>query len=273
MAREIRLDSSDWCDFVFEGKNKAYGAYKLRQSSSKRHLLAFLTIVVFAAFVAFLPTLIDTVVPKKDHTQMVEVTQLSDVKLEEQIKQQDMIRQQEAPPPPPLKSTIKFTPPIIADDKDVNEEDQMKSQQDLMETKIQISVKDVKGTDEKGGVDIADLKEHKVIVEEKEEKPYVGVEQMPAFPGGETELMKFIQKNLKYPVIAAENGISGRVIIRFVVSKTGDITNVEVLRGLDPSCDKEAIRVVQSMPKWIPGKQNGRNVPVYFTLPVVYRLQ
>ncbi len=273
MAKEIRLDSSDWCDFVFEGKNKSYGAYKLRESSSKRHLLAFGVVVIFAAFVAFLPTLIETVTPKKDHTKMVEVTQLSDLKLEEQIKEQDIIRQQEAPPPPPLKSTIKFTPPVITDDADVNEEDQMKSQEDLLETKVQISVADIKGTDEKGGVDIADLKEHKVITEEKEEKPYVGVEQMPAFPGGEVELMKFITKNLKYPVIAAENGIQGRVIIRFVVSKTGDITNVEVLRGLDPSCDKEAVRVVQSMPKWVPGKQNGRNVPVYFTLPVQYRLQ
>ena len=82
--------------------------------------------------------------------------------------------------------------------------------------------------------------------------------------------MKFIRDNLKYPVIAQENGIQGRVILRFVVSKTGTIDNVTVLRSLDPTCDKEAIRVVKSMPKWIPGKQNGNNVPVYFTLPVVF---
>ena len=106
----------------------------------------------------------------------------------------------------------------------------------------------------------------------EEEKPYEAVEQMPTFPGGETELMKFIRDNLKYPVIAQENGIQGRVILRFVVSKTGTIDNVTVLRSLDPTCDKEAIRVVKSMPKWIPGKQNGNNVPVYFTLPVVFKL-
>jgi protein TonB len=78
---------------------------------------------------------------------------------------------------------------------------------------------------------------------------------------------------LKYPTIAAENGIQGRVTLRFVVSKTGEITDVNIIKGLDPSCDKEAVRVVKTMPKWIPGKQNGRNVPVYYTLPVVFRLQ
>ncbi|GAB6120548.1 TonB family protein [Dysgonomonas termitidis] len=105
-----------------------------------------------------------------------------------------------------------------------------------------------------------------------EEKPFVTVEQMPGFPGGETEMHRFINDNLKYPVVAQESGIQGRVTIRFVVTKTGAISDVTVIRGIDPSCDKEAVRVVKAMPKWIPGKQNGLNVPVYFTLPVVFRL-
>lgn len=129
--------------------------------------------------------------------------------------------------------------------------------------------------DETQSTEIVEFKdestEPEVMVVE-DEKPYEAVEQMPTFPGGETELMKFIRDNLKYPVIAQENGIQGRVILRFVVSKTGAIDNVTVLRSLDPTCDKEAIRVVKSMPKWIPGKQNGNNVPVYFTLPVVFKL-
>ena len=95
---------------------------------------------------------------------------------------------------------------------------------------------------------------------------------MPTFPGGEAELMKFMSENLKYPVIAQENGIQGRVILRFVVSKTGAIENIQVVRSVDPTCDKEAIRMVKSMPRWIPGKQNGNNVPVYFTLPVLFKL-
>jgi protein TonB len=146
----------------------------------------------------------------------------------------------------------------------------MKSQKDLLESKVQISMADVKGNDEEHGVDIADLQQHKEIIEEK---PLYGVEQMPQFPGGEDELFKFISDNLHYPAAASELGIEGRVTIRFVVSKTGAVTNVEVIRGLDPACDKEAIRVVRMMPNWIPGRQNGRNVPVYYTLPILYKLQ
>lgn len=86
-------------------------------------------------------------------------------------------------------------------------------------------------------------------------------------------MQKFIRDNLRYPVVAQEAGIQGRVTLRFVVSKTGAIENVTVVRGIDPSCDKEAVRVVKSMPKWIPGKQNGLNVPVYFNLPIQFRLQ
>ncbi len=107
----------------------------------------------------------------------------------------------------------------------------------------------------------------------EEEKPFVSVEQMPQFPGGNAELMKFIDSNLKYPQLAVKDSIQGRVILRFVVGKDGSLTNIRVQKGLESSCDNEAIRVVKLMPKWIPGKQNGQNLPVYFTLPVVFRLQ
>lgn len=272
MAKDINLTSSAWTDIIFEGKNKEYGAYRMRQTSAKRHYMAMGVMVVIVIVVIFLPTLIDAVKAGLKNDNISEVTELSDLKLEDQVKEQDQIKQETAPPPPPLKSTIKFTPPEITEEK-INKDDQMKSQDELNESKVTVSVADVKGTDEKHGMDIADLKDNKVVVQEEEEKPFVGVEQMPQFPGGERELMSYLSKNIKYPTIAAENGIQGRVTLRFVVSKTGDITDVNVIKGLDPSCDKEAIRVVKSMPKWIPGKQNGRNVPVYYTLPVSFRLQ
>ena len=110
------------------------------------------------------------------------------------------------------------------------------------------------------------------VIRVEEDRPYDAVEQMPTFPGGEAELMKFIRDNLRYPLTAKKEGIQGRVILRFVVTKTGAIDNITVLRSLDPACDEEAIRLIKSMPKWIPGKQNGNNVPVYFTLPVVFKL-
>ncbi|MDR1882473.1 MAG: TonB family protein [Prevotella sp.] len=276
MSKDIRLNSAEWCDVVFEGKNKQYGAYRLRQSSSKRHIVAFLVVFLFAAFVSALPGLVNEIkkFAQSQSGPMDEAYEMSNIPVEQEIPEENIIKQETAPPPPPLKSTVKFVPPTIAKDEEVAD-DKMIGQEEIQETKIQISVADVKGTDDKHGIDIAELREHKQIVEEKpvEEKPFVTVEQMPSFPGGETEMYKFIADNLKYPVVAQESGIHGRVTLRFVVTKTGVISDVTVIRGFDPSCDKEAVRVIKAMPKWIPGKQNGLNVPVYFTLPVIFRLQ
>ncbi len=276
MGKDIKLNSSEWCDVVFEGKNKQYGAYKLRQSSSKRHIVAFLVILLFAGIVSALPGLISEIkkLTQNQQENIDETFELSNIPVDQEIPEENKIMQETAPPPPPLKTTVQFVPPTIAKDDEVTDKDVMKSQDEIQETKIQISVASVQGNSDKG-VDIAELREHKVIVEEKpvEEKPFVTVEQMPTFPGGEVEMQKFIRDNLRYPVVAQEAGIQGRVTLRFVVSKTGAIENVTVVRGIDPSCDKEAVRVVQSMPKWIPGKQNGLNVPVYFNLPIQFRLQ
>lgn len=276
MSKDIKLNSEEWCDVVFEGKNKQYGAYKLRQSSSKRHLVAFLVILLFAGVVSALPGLVSAVknLTQTDIGPMDEAYEMTNIPVEEKIPEENIIKQETAPPPPPLKTTVKFVPPTITKDEDVQEQE-MASQSEIQETRIQISVASVQGTDDKHGVDIAELREHKQIVQEKpvEEKPFYTVEQMPSFPGGEAEMNKFISDNLKYPVVAQESGISGRVTIRFVVTKTGDISDVTVVRGIDPSCDKEALRVVKAMPKWIPGKQNGLNVPVYFTLPIVFKLK
>lgn len=106
-----------------------------------------------------------------------------------------------------------------------------------------------------------------------DDKPFSTVEQMPSFPGGEAEMNKYIGKNLKYPVEAQEKGIQGDVTIRFIVSKDGAVTDATILRGFDPACDTAALRVINAMPKWVPGKQKGKIVPVYFTLPIVFKLK
>lgn len=276
MGKDINLNSSEWCDVVFEGKNKQYGAYRLRQTSAKRVVVAFIVMLVFVGIIVAIPYLANVVkeLTRQETSTMDDAFELSNIPIEEQVSQENIIKQETAPPPPPLKTTIKFTPPVITEDDKVNEDNVVKDQEDLKTTKGAISAFDVKGTDVEGAVDLRELEGHKVIVEEKVvEKPFYTVEQMPSFPGGETEMQKFIRDNLKYPVVAQESGIQGRVTIRFVVTKDGDISEVTVVRGIDPSCDKEAVNVVKKMPKWIPGKQNGRAVPVYFTLPVVFRLQ
>ena len=109
--------------------------------------------------------------------------------------------------------------------------------------------------------------------QDKKKEVYSHVEVMPQFPGGAQEMMVFLRDNIQYPVTAAEQHIEGRVIVRFVVGSDGTVGDVEIVRSLDPSCDKEAIRVIRKMPTWVPGKQNGEAVSVYYLLPIIFRLQ
>ena len=269
---KLDLASSEWCQLIFEGKNQAYGAYRMRANSPRRHTIAMLIVVAIAIVGFTIPTLLKLATPEQKEV-MTEVTTLSKL-AEPEIKQEEMKRVEPvAPPPPALKSSIKFTAPVIKKDEEVRDEDEIKSQTELTETKVAISIADVKGNDEANGKDIADLKQVVTQAPEEEEKVFDMVEQMPTFPGGTNELMKYIADHLKYPTIAQENGVEGRVICQFVVSSDGRVRDAKVVKTLDPYCDKEAIRVIMSMPKWIPGKQNGKAVSVKYTVPIVFRLQ
>lgn len=118
------------------------------------------------------------------------------------------------------------------------------------------------------GLKTSDMKVEKKV----EDKVFDIVEEMPSFPGGQGAMNSYIGNNLQYPERAQKNGIQGRVIIKFVVEKDGSISNVEVNRSVDPDLDNEAMRVIKSMPKWNPGKQNGTEVRVYYNLPMTFRL-
>ncbi len=179
----------------------------------------------------------------------------TDFLFEEEVEIQQT-SQQETPPPPP--------PPAV------QEVEVLNVVEDDVETEsIEINTEDEKDVE----VVIAPPVEAPVE-EEEEEVVFVVVETMPEFPGGQQALFKYLSENVKYPVIAQENGIQGRVICQFVVNKDGAIVDVEVVRsGGDPSLDKEAVRVIKSMPKWNPGKQRGKAVRVKYTVPVNFRLQ
>ena len=174
-----------------------------------------------------------------------------------------------------VKSSVKFTAPEIKKDDEVKPEDELKSQDDLSKINTAIGAFDVTGNDEAAG-EVLKAKETIAQPEppkEEETKVFDVVEQMPSFPGGPSALFEYLSKNIKYPVVAEENGIQGRVIVSFVVERDGSITDVRVVKSVDPSLDKEAQRVVKSMPRWIPGKQNGSAVRVKYTVPVTFRLQ
>lgn len=268
---KIDLTSLEWCELIFKGKNKAYGAYQMRGESAKRHNLAMLIVVIIALVGFSIPTLIKLATPKQKEvmTEVTALSQLDEPDVPDEVKKVQPV----APPPPALKSTIKFTAPVIKKDSEVNEDDEIKSQQELTQTKVSISIADVKGNDEANGKDIADLKQVVTQAPVEEDKVFDMVEQMPTFPGGQAELLSFIGKSLKYPTIAQENGTQGRVICQFIVGKDGTVRDVQVVKSLDPYCDKEAIRVIRSMPRWIPGKQNGKPVTVKYTVPITFRLQ
>lgn len=263
------LISDKWCELVFEGRNKEYGAFDLRQSSPSRHNKALLIVIVLVVVCLTLPALIEAVIPHRTQKDvMTEVTTLSQLPPPE-VKS-EAIKKVNAAPPPPLKSSIKFTAPVIKKDSEVREEDEIKTQEEVTNAKVAISVADVKGNDEENGADIADVKE--MAQDTPSDTPFEMVEQMPYFPGGTEEMLKFIRKHVVYPDQAAENGVQGRVFLRFVVLPSGEIGNVDIIRSLDPLLDKEAVRVIKSMPRWIPGKQNGVAVAVYFNLPITFKL-
>ena len=153
----------------------------------------------------------------------------------------------------------------------------MKDQEKLNETKEAIGALDVKGNSDKGEVvklEQAEIEQPKPEPKKEEDnKVFDVVEQQPTFPGGQAALLQWLGQNIHYPAVAEEQGIQGRVVVSFVVEKDGSISSVQVVRGVDPSLDKEAVRVVKSMPRWTPGKQNGQAVRVKYNVPVTFKLQ
>ncbi len=275
---KIDLISSDWVDLVFEGRNKAYGAYRLRKSTTKRNILAMVAVVlllIVAFIILTVKNFVDEQRAKVAMTQVVELTNYDQPKKKAEVKQKKVEVEPERVVER-VKSSIKFTAPVIKKDEEVKPDEELKTQDELMSTKTAIGTFDVKGNDDANG---EILKAKEVIAEpeppkhEEENKVFDIVEQQPLFPGGPTALMKYLSENTKYPVVAQENGVQGRVTVQFVVEKDGSISDVHVLRGVDPSLDKEAVRVVKSMPRWTPGKQNGITVRVNYRVPVLFRLQ
>ncbi|WP_290069715.1 energy transducer TonB [Muribaculum intestinale] len=283
MAKDVDLSSKEWRDIVFEGKNQQFGAYEMRKNSDARHNKAMIVVVIVIAIAFILPLLVNTVLPKaeekpEDLTEQALVNLDNTVDEEQDQPEEEQQRVEVEIPealPEEILNTVKVTELAIVEDEKVNAEDEIKTQDELKETTTAFGQSDFdKGTDDRNVV-----REHKdeIIVEEKkpveENKVFTAVEQMPQFPGGEAELMKYIHKNLKYPPVAMENNIQGRVVVQFVVTKTGKIGEVKVARGRDPDLDKEAVRVVKSLPDFIPGKMNGQSVNVWYTLPITFKLQ
>ena len=177
-----------------------------------------------------------------------------DFLIEEEI-QIDQTFQEETPPPPPEPEEV---PDVIEEIKIVEDD---------------VETKDVDFSSEDKKDEVVEIKQVVIDEEEDIEEVFLVVEEQPEFPGGMAKLMKYFSDNVRYPVVAAENGIQGRVICQFTVWRDGSIRDIVVLRGVDKSLDKEAVRLIENMPKWKPGKQRGKEVSCKFTVPVSFRLQ
>lgn len=282
MSKDVDLSSKEWRDLIFEGKNKEYGAYEMRAKSDARHNRAMLVIIIVIAAVALLAMLVNTVIEKatarpEDQTEQAMVEMATEEAQEEEPQEEEQQRVEEQKPevlPEEVLNTMKATELKITADAEVKEE--IKSQDEMKESTTAVGASDFdKGTD-----DLNVVREHKdeVVVEEKKEpvddnKVFDVVEQNPVFPGGEAALLKYVAEHIRYPAMAQENNIQGRVVVQFVVTKTGSIGQVKVVRSKDLDLDREAVRVVKSLPKFTPGKMNGHAVNVWYTLPINFKLQ
>ena len=275
---KLDLVSNEWTDLVFEGRNQAYGAYKLRKGTTKRNVWSII-IVALAAVLLYLGLQLQHMVEANrqvENTQAIELSALEQKKKEAKVEKKEVVKVEPEKVVEKVKSSVKFTAPVIKKDSEVKEEDEMKLDEVEKSNKA-VGAFTVEGNDEVGG-EVLKAKEEIAAPEPpkqqvEENKVFDVVEQMPSFPGGMGALMSWLNQNIKYPVIAAENGVQGRVIVQFVVEKDGSITDVKVAKSVDPSLDKEASRVVSAMPKWTPGKQNGSAVRVKYTVPVTFKLQ
>ena len=283
MAQEINLSSREWCDLVFEGKNKDFGAYVIRTESTKRHNLAVLWALVGSLAVAALTFgLIQAnkyLEERRLASQHYQTEVFVDLTTEEPEPEQQLIEPEkpEVLPEEEVSATIKVTELQIVEDAEVREEDEIVTIDEQMATDASAgTVTHLDGSTNKN-IFIEHRVEIKVepepVAEPKTEEIFKSVEQMPQFPGGEAALMKFLASHINYPPMAAENNVQGKVIVQFVVDKTGKVGEVKVVRNVDKDLDNEAIRVCKALPKFTPGRQNGRPVSVWYTLPIQFKLQ
>lgn len=275
MTQTIDLNSKGWCDLVFANKNQAYGAYVIRKTSSKRHLMSLGIVILLVTTFSGLPVMIKKLFPTE--ISQVDSTEKGKIILVDYLPEEKKTIELVKPAEPVLsvKPAIKFPPPVIKPDPEVLEVDEIPTQGLLSSTNAVISTKTTEG-DPNGTVDPEKVNPNAIMGTVN--PPIEFAEQMPQFIGedkeiGDKELIRYLGKNIKYPIPAIERGIQGTVVLRFVVDKDGSIKDITILRSLDPHCDKEAIRIIKSTSNnWIPGEQNGNKVAVYFTLPIKFQL-
>jgi protein TonB len=248
-------------DIVFENRNKEYGAYVLRKKYNR--------VVVISTLIGCLALGLAVIIPYINASRNASHKQRDANEVIAEMAND--IQEEQAPPPPPpppppaaeQQVVVKYVAPVVVDTIKVEEQSQLMISDEQVETAVNKEATEI----------VAETVKEEVAPEEKEEEVFMVVEEMPEFPGGNAALMKYLANAVKYPVIAQENGIQGKVYVNFVVNKDGSVSGAKIARGVDPSLDAEALRVVSTLPKWKPGKQRGVPVRVSYTVPINFQLQ
>jgi periplasmic protein TonB len=268
----------EWETILFSGKNRAFGAYVLRQRQNVDLLKGILVSVVLVSLVYALPFLVKWVASTRELIEVrqvsVAITPYSELAAPPPIPLDE--KKPEAVQEPPEVATKKFLKPELKRDDEVKDEELIPTIEELKEANPGSETREGTG-------DIHAQYEPNVVRDTaaapapapkppKKSQVYSYVQKFPEFPGGETVLQQFLVDNIVYPFIAKENNISGTVIVQFVIDEDGRIQNPVVARDIGGGCGEEAIRVVMMMPDWIPGEQHGKKVAVRYTLPVRFQL-
>lgn len=258
MANE-KIKAPAFDDIVFEDRNKEYGAYTLRKRYNRTVIIAMLVGIIIIATAIITPYLNAKALENRSKRAERQV----EIKMENLDQPNEVVAPPPPPPPPPpdVVQQQKYVPPVVVDS--IKPED-MTQLMTADEAQVEVKNEEV--------VEVVAVKEE-VQEDDSEATPFVVVEEMPMFPGGDIELLKYIADNTNYPDIAKENNIQGRVIVRFCVTSKGGVNQVSILKGVDPELDAEAIRVVNTLPKFKPGKQGGKPVPVWYMVPITFTLK
>lgn len=260
-------------DVVFEGRNKSYGAYVMRKLYEKRILTSALLAILLFAIAMIGPVLYNNLSAREgDESKEVRI-KMTKLPPPPKVETPPPPVLPPPPPPPPQIETIRFLPP------EPEKDDKVKKSE--VPEKEELKDKQSGAVNLKGNTTEFTAKEEepekelpKTVELVQPEQIYTVVQQQAEFPGGQKAMAKFMERNYKQPKIVQRMGITGKVFVKFVVRKEGTIDDVQIFRGLAncPDCDAEALRLVKAMPKWKPAQQNGNSVNVYFTLPIVFKM-
>jgi protein TonB len=250
----------DFDEIVFESRNKEYGAYRLRKKYHRNLFIAMIIGILIISTAIIAPYINAKALENKQKRAERQV----EIKMENLDQPQENVEPPPPPPPPPQEQVevLKYVPPVVVDS--IKPEDV--HQQLMTADQAQIEVKNE-------DVTVVEEVQEEVQEEEEPQEVFVVVEEMPSFPGGDKALFDFIYANIQYPEIAKENNIQGKVILKFCVTYKGGVDQVQVIKPVDPSLDNEAVRVIKMLPAWKPGKQSGKPVNVWYTVPVTFQLK